>query len=409
MTAPGQRPSSRLSPALLAIVAEGLLSRLSFGVIGFALPLFGRQFGLTLGEVGFLVGLNSFVCILLKPAMGWAADRFGVRRAFIAAVALRSGISLLLVFASTPWQLFGIRVVHGLAMALRDPAAGVLLAEQGGDKKVASAFAWYQSAKSVGGSLGKGLAGLLLAALAGSYPAVFGVACALSALPLLVVVRYVKEPPRHAPLHAVPSAPAAPRPRRLGVMRYTVLGFLVAGTAEMLTQLFPVLATEYAHLSTAQAGVIVTLSSVASVAAGPAFGWLSDHVSRRLVLGLRGVANVVSSGLYLVFPSFAGIFVAKGVDDLGKAAFRPAWGALMAHVAGQDRRNRARTMSLLGMGEDAGEALGPALAGLVWSAFGISAVVGVRIALAAASELYAALAAPHPEAPGAPEAAPVAE
>jgi MFS family permease len=384
---------------MLAIVGEGLLSRLSFGVIGFALPLYGRQLGLTLGEVGLLVGLNSAVCILLKPAMGWAADRFGVRRALVAAVALRTGISILLVFATTPWQLFGIRVVHGLAMALRDPAAGVLLAERGGEKKVASAFAWYQSAKSVGGSLGKGLAGVLLAALAGSYPAVFGVAAALSALPLLVVVRYVEEPPRHAHAAPAPSAPGAPR---LGVWRYTLLGFLVAGTAEMFTQLFPVLATEYAHLGTAEAGLIVTFSSVASVAAGPAFGWLSDHVSRRLVLATRGVANVISSALYLVFPTFAGVGFAKAVDDLGKAAFRPAWGALMAQLAAQDRRTRARTMSLLGMGEDAGEALGPALAGAVWSAFGIGAVVGVRIALAAASEVYAAVIARPPEPVSAP-------
>ncbi|HEY6100586.1 MAG TPA: MFS transporter, partial [Anaeromyxobacter sp.] len=130
---------------------------------------------------------------------------------------------------------------------------------------------------------------------------------------------------------------------------------------------------------------------------GPAFGWLSDHVSRRLVLGLRGVANVISSALYLAFPTFAGFGIAKGVDDLGKAAFRPAWGALMAQLASQDRKSRARTMSLLGMGEDAGEALGPALAGFVWSAYGIGAVVGVRIALAAASEVYAAVIARPPQ------------
>jgi MFS family permease len=382
----------RLDPALLALVGEGLLSRLSFGVISFALPLFARKLGLSLAEVGLLAGLNSIVCVATKPLMGWAADRFGVRRAFICAVLLRSAISLLLVLASAPWQLFAVRVVHGLAMAMRDPAASVLLAERGGEKKVASAFAWYQSAKSVGGSLGKGISGVLLALLAGSYPAVFGVACALSALPLLVVVRYVKEP-AHEPRAARPHA-AHVKPHQRPVARYTLLGFLVAATAEMFTQLFPVLATEYAHLSTVQAGLIVTASSAVSVLSGPAFGWLADHVSRRLVLGVRGVANVLSSALYLAFPSFAGVGLAKGFDDLGKAAFRPAWGALMAEVASQDRRSRARTMSLISMGEDAGEALGPALAGVLWSAWGIPAVVGARILLALVSEAYAATMAP---------------
>jgi MFS family permease len=90
-----------------------------------------------------------------------------------------------------------------------------------------------------------------------------------------------------------------------------------------------------------------------------------------------------------VAPTLVGVGVARCVDDLGKAAFRPAWGSLMAHVAGLDRRNRARTMSWLGMGEDAGGVLAPMLAGLLWSGFGVGAVLGARVALAAATEVYA--------------------
>jgi MFS family permease len=383
-----RRPAA-LDPALLAIVGEGLFSRLAFGVLSFTLPLYARRLGLSLPEIGLLLSLNSAVAICLKPLLGFAADRFGPKRILVVAVGLRSLVSLLLVFSSAPWQLFAIRSLHGLSMALRDPAAGVLIAERGGERGVASAFAWYQTAKTVAGSLSKALAGVLLGLFGARFPVLFLLAFALSALPLLVVGRHVQELPREAPHAPDRSAPAGGRGGFAPVLAVAGLGFLVAGTAEMLSGLFPVLATEYAGLTPAQTGALYLLGTGVAVVSGPAFGWLSDHVSRRLVLGVRGAANILSSVLYAVAPSLGGVALARCLDDMGTAAFRPAWGALMAQVASADRRHRARIMGWLGMGEDAGGVLAPVLAGLLWNGWGIGALMGGRVALALLSELYA--------------------
>jgi MFS family permease len=389
---------SRVDPALAAVVAEGFFSRLSFGLITFALPLYAYQrFGLSLTAIGILLSLNLAVAVCLKPFMGSLADRIGIKPSFTAAIAIRSTVSLLLAFATLPWHLFAIRGVHGISISLRDPAAHVLLAEIGGKKAVASAFAWYQTAKSVAGSVGKASAGVLLTLTASNFSFVFLVAFALSVLPVLVVARFVREPAAvderadvleaevdtQPPTPAEPQAPDAPR-----VLPFAGLGFLISGTAYMLANLFPIFAVEYAGLNEAQTGLIY-LVSVAAMLSAPAFGWLSDNVSRRLVLSLRGAANVLSSVIYLVAPNFAGVAVGRAVDDLGKAAFRPAWGALMAQVAGFDRRRRARTMGSLSAGEDAGEVAGPILAGFLWSVWGVPALLGVRIGLAVVTELYA--------------------
>ena len=155
-----------IDPTLLAIVGEGLFSRMAFGILSFALPLYARSLGLSLAQIGILLSLNSAVAIGCKPLLGWTADRFGPKRTLVVAVTLRSLVSLLLVFSSAPWQLFGIRSLHGISMALRDPAAGVLLAEpKKGKGGVASAFAWYQTAKTVAGSSSKAVAGVLLGLL----------------------------------------------------------------------------------------------------------------------------------------------------------------------------------------------------------------------------------------------------
>jgi MFS family permease len=156
----------------------------------------------------------------------------------------------------------------------------------------------------------------------------------------------------------------------------------------MLGNLFPVLAVEYAGLSEAQAGLLYLITPALAFT-GPLFGWLTDRTDHRLVLSIRSASNVVSSLLYLFLPAFPGFLVGKGLDDLGKAAFSPAWGSLMAHVSSSDRRKRARIMSVLSVGEDTGDIVAPILAGVLWSTYGVAAVLGARVALAIASEIYA--------------------
>jgi MFS family permease len=384
---------------MTAIVAEGFLSRLSFGILSFALPLYAfQELGMGLAAVGVLISLNLVVALALKPAMGALADRIGLKRSFTASIGLRSVVSLLLVFAALPWQLFAIRSIHGVSISLRDPSVFVLIADHGGKKAVASAFAWYQTAKSVAGALGKGAGGILLGLTASDFSLVFLIAFVLSALPIVVVARYVREPgpeARPAGSAAAMSEPAAPaaegsagdRSSRPAVLPFMGFGFLVSSTAYMLANLFPIFAVEYAGLTAAQAGAIYMIAASLTLT-GPFFGWLSDNVSRRLVLSVRSAANVVSSVIYLAAPSFAGLTAGRALDDLGKAAFRPAWGAMMAEVANLDRRRRARTMGAMSSGEDAGEIAGPILAGVLWSVWGVPVLLGVRIALAVVTELY---------------------
>jgi MFS family permease len=393
-------PRLRPDASITALVAEGFLSRLSFGVVKFALPLYAYHLGLSLGEIGFLASLTAIVTLVLKPGTARLADRFGCKPMLVGAIGLRSVVSLLLVFAVAPWHLYAVRSVHGAATSLRDPSVNALLAEHGGKKAVASAFAWYQTAKTLAGSLGAAAGGILLSATAYNYRLVFAVAFLLSMLPLVPVGRFVREEAQgreevqsDATDDAAAAQPAAAEPvpsegrATPATLPFIGLGFLISGTAQMVSPLLPVLATQYAGLTAGEAGAIYLASTVV-ILAGPLFGWLSDHVSRTLVLRIRSGANTASSLIFLFAPNLAGFAAGAVVDGLGKAAFRPAWGALMAHVAGFDRRRRAFTMGLISMGEDGGEIVGPIAAGFLWNAYGAAAMLGVRAAVAVVSEIY---------------------
>jgi MFS family permease len=395
-----------VTPALSAVIAEGFLSRLSFGLISFALPLYARQLGLSLSETGFLFSLNLITEQLLKPGMGWVADRYGLKRSFTTAIGLRSVVALLLVFAGAPWQIFAIRILHGVSESLRDPSVNTLIAENASKKGVASSFAWYQTAKTVAGSLGKGAAGILLTVTAYNYSRVFFVAFVLSVLPLYTVARYIRDE-RHPDTSDAetgnaasladqtggtePNASAQKRPGSIVPM--VVLGFLISGTANMIHSFFPILAIEYGGLTAAETGVIYTISILVTIVSGPFFGWLSDNVSRRLVLLVRGACNTLTSIVYMFFPTFWGLAAGRVIDDMGKAAFRPAWGALMAYASSFNRMRRVRTMSYLSMGEGLGEIAGPILAGLLWSVWGIPVMLGARVMLAVVAEVYALIVA----------------
>jgi MFS family permease len=385
----------RPSP-VTALLLEGFTSRLSFGVLSFALPLYARDLGMSIASIGVLSAVTGVVSLALKPFTGAVADRWGVRRTLLLALTTRSVLCLAYVVATTPAQLFGIRGVHGVSDSVRDPAVHAMIAEYGDKATMASTFAWYQTAKTTAGAVGKSVAGLLLATALG-FPLAFAVAFALSLLPVFVLaaarmpasaeadqqVRVREADPVPVTAEATTGAPRHP-----GIIAYAGLGFLVAGSASMLTALFPIIATEYAGLSTAQAGLVYLITPVLAFT-GPLWGRLADRVSRPLVLSVRGFANVTSSLAYLLAPNLVGVWTGKALDDVGKAAFRPAWGSLMADVANRDPRSRARVMGFLTAGEDAGTLAAPVLAGLLWTVWGVPVLLLARMVVAAVSEVYA--------------------
>ena len=93
--------------------------------------------------------------------------------------------------------------------------------------------------------------------------------------------------------------------------------------------------------------------------------------------------------MFFFFPTFAGMAAGSVVDAMGKAAFRPAWGALMAQFSNPRPPPPRATMSYLSLGEGLGETLGPLLGGFLWSVKGVGVMLGVRVALAAVAEIYA--------------------
>lgn len=377
--------SYNFNKSLYAVFIEAFLARLGFGIITFALPFFALSLGMSYTEVGILAALRLLTAIAFKPLMGAVSNRYGKRRVYLWSAVGRAIVGVMLVFATAPWMLFAIRVFHGVTTAARDPVSAFLIVEHGDRARMASAFAWYGTFREVGAVAGYLIAGILLTLSDDNYHLVFSLPVITSLFACSLIIMFVQE---HREQSDSPNSTPVDQPE-MHWLELALLGIMMALTGSMINNLFPLIATEFAHLSKAETSIIYALATVAIVVLGPLFGWVSDHVSQRAVLSIRSICNAISSIIYPLFPGFTGVTLARITDESGKAAFRPAWGSMIAQQAQvADAQQQGRRIAYLDTAHSMGEALGPALAGLLWDQLGIFWLFAMRFMLAILCELY---------------------
>ena len=386
--------------AMATVIAEGFLGRLTFGMVSFALPLYALHLGLSLSEIGILISIRTVIALGLKPVAGWASDRVGVRAVYLAGTFARVLAAAALFFADSLLTLTLVRFFQAASAAGRDVASLSAIARDA-DDRVGTIYSWYASAKHVGGVAGAGVAGLIIAASGDGFQLLFALVLALSVLPTVGVWFGLREVRDEETVTDVPTLPPEPETqlfrsrmkeffRLLRVLSGPAsVGMLIAASAYMVHGLFPILATKYAGLSTAQAGLIYSLSAVVFLVAGPFYGWITDRYGRMVGIASRSAANIGSSVMYMVSPTFVGMAAARSVDDIGKAAFRPAWASAITDIAAKDPPRKGRRLGTLDAMQEIGEIAGPALAGILWQTGGVFVLFGVRIAIAIVAEISA--------------------
>lgn len=111
--------TKRLLPWVVTIAI--FMQTLDGTILNTALPAMARDLGESPLRMQSAVIAYILTAALFIPASGWLADRFGTRRAFLAAIALFSLGSLLCALSpSLPW-LIAARVVQGIGGALLLP------------------------------------------------------------------------------------------------------------------------------------------------------------------------------------------------------------------------------------------------------------------------------------------------
>ena len=229
---------------------------------------------------------------------------------------------------------------------------------------------------------------------------IFALSTVFSALSLLLVQVFVKEKKKDkkeksAKAEKLTRSGKAPEAQP-NVWSFALLGAALTAPGYMVTgEFFVVLAVKLQVTSDTLGWIKIVAETIVPLIFGPSFGWLADRIGAGKVIALRSVANLVTSVLFWITPWFMGsamlgfmMGLARAVDEIGKAAFKPTWGAIAARVSSYNLATRGRTMGIMEGGVDASDLTFPVLAGLLLQYISLTALMAVRAVVAIVAEIY---------------------
>jgi len=162
-------------------------------VVATALPAMARALGTT--AVALNVAITSYLlsAAVFVPISGWAADRFGARRVFVAAIALFTLSSVGCAMSGTVMQLIAGRVMQGLAGAMMVPVGRIILLRTTPKRELLNLMAFLSMPALLGPMMGPPLGGFLVTYA--SWHWIFLINIPIGIAGIVMILRYVKELP----------------------------------------------------------------------------------------------------------------------------------------------------------------------------------------------------------------------
>jgi len=344
----------------------------ALGTTGSSLPVFltgalGVQLrdevGLSSTQIGLAMGASFTVAALLSAPMGRLAERLGPRRGFSAGLAT-SALSMLAIagFAREVWQFCLILGVAGMANALNQPSANLMLATHIDADRLGFALATKQSGMPAAALLGGAAVPAIALTVGWQWAYVAGAAIAIVA-----ILGFPHDVGDRSVRNTKTTESGGRRSARpdLGVgllVLYATVGMLGASSAGAMVG-FITSGAEASGLDPGLAGLVLSLGALVGIISRLAQGLQVDRLGilpiQRLVwlYGLGGLGvlflavDVPLTYLLATIPAFAFGWAWPGLFNLSVVRNNPSAPAAATGISQ--------------IGVFIGAALGPALGGLI--------------------------------------------
>ena len=344
------RSAEREPSAARNIYAFGLTSFLNDTASEMAywvLPAFLASLGAGPAQLGLIEGVAESVASFAKLFSGYLTDHISRRKPVVVAGYFSANAVKPLLAIVTAWpQILLIRFTDRLAKGVRGAPRDVMVAESVPKERLGAAYGLIQSMDSAGAIAGPLVALVLLARF--GIRSVFWAAAVPGTLCVLVAVLGIRETHSARAAMAVPTpgkakVDAASRGDRiiLPASFYLVLVAVTLFSLGNSSDMFLVLRAQNVGIRVALAPLLGLVFNITYTLASWPAGWLSDHVSRRLV-GSAGY--VIFAVVYFVFgraPSAAAIWIAMAVYGFYYALTQPVLKALVVETVDSQVRGRA--------------------------------------------------------------------
>lgn len=343
------------------------------------LPLFLYDLGVDKSSVNLWAGIvhsSAFlVGAVMAPLWGMLADKFGKRK-----MVIRAGLSLaiiyaLIAFVQTPWQLVGVRMMHGFVGGFV-PASMSIVAMIAPKEKLGWSLGMMQAGTMTGGILGPLFGGLLAEAF-GMRRSFIAAAIIIFAAALAVIFWVKEDKGGESQQKAKDKQPVTYRMAfRNRALIHMLLILVVFQLSVNMIQ--PLLSLHIADLQGSEkgavlsAGLVLSLIGIAGIIASPIWGRLGERKGhyRILVLCLLCAGTVICLQ-YFVEALWLFAFV-QFVYGLFMAGIVPIINTLM--VQSTDEQFRGRSFGLTASANQFGSMLGPLLGGLLGLFLGLHSI-----------------------------------
>ena len=185
--------------AILAVGSALFMQFIDQTALSTALPTLAVAFKIP--PIDLKLVLTSYILVqaVVVPASGWAADRWGARRIFMAAMAVFLLGSVLCGLSRTLGELVLFRILQGAGAAMIMPVGRIIVVGQSSREQLVKAMALLTTPAMVGPVIGPPLTGLILQF--GSWPWIFYINLPVGILGMIAVWKFV---PRRREPHPGP-------------------------------------------------------------------------------------------------------------------------------------------------------------------------------------------------------------
>ena len=353
--------SAETSSSLALLRRIIFLISLPFFILNMLLPIYGKQIGASLVQIGIFFSVFSVMTVILRPLVGWGLDRLGRRMFFIAGVAGYAITMFSFAFIDQIWGVILARIFQGISSSLLWLSANAMIADLAGEQQRGVAFGRITEAGSQGSILGAFVGYFLLnahislnfrGAEIGNWMVLFAVYGVVNLAALFLALRGLAETRR-----AVPKEENIPIRWSQNWITLLLATLVTGASTAMLAPILIIYLQEKMGVGV-ETIVWAFLPSGLVWALLPAqLGKLADRFGRKPMMLLGLGAAVITSFALPWMGTLVAIAALWAFEAACLAASQPAEQALVADLTGNHERGRGYGLYL--MCADLGAAIGP--------------------------------------------------
>jgi len=186
-------PDPALSAKMIPFIVGCALfmQMLDATVVATALPAMARALGTSPVRLNVAITSYLLAVAVFVPISGWAADRFGARRVFVAAIGLFTLSSVACALSASLTQLVLSRIVQGMAGAMMVPVGRIILLRIVPKDQLLKAMSFLSMPALLGPVIGPPLGGFLVTYA--SWHWIFLINIPIGILGIYLVLRFISE------------------------------------------------------------------------------------------------------------------------------------------------------------------------------------------------------------------------